>query len=62
MMVYDVLGRRVRKLTDGRTMQGRGEVAWDCRDESGQAVATGIYFARMTGAGRTQVVRVPIIR
>jgi hypothetical protein len=52
----------VHKLTDGRTMQGCGEVTWDCRDESGHSVATGMYFARMTGAGRAQVVRVPIIR
>ena len=62
VMMYDVAGRRIRKLTDGRTMQGRGEVAWDCRDESGRSVATGIYFARMTGAGRAQVVRLPIVR
>jgi hypothetical protein len=60
--VYDVAGRRVRKLTDGRSLQERGEVTWDCRDEAGHSVATGIYFARMTGAGQAQVVRVPIIR
>ena len=62
LMVYDVTGRRVRKLMDGRTVQGRAEVTWDCRDKSGRAVATGIYFARMTGAGRAQVVRLPIVR
>ncbi len=62
MVVYDVTGRRVRKLSEGRPMRGRGEVTWDCRGESGEAVATGIYFARMTGAGRAQVVRVPVIR
>lgn len=62
VVVYDVMGRQVRKLTDGRAVRGRGEVTWDCHDESGRRVASGIYFARMTGAGRAQVVRVPIIR
>jgi hypothetical protein len=60
--VYDVAGRHVRRLTDNRTMPGRGEVTWDCRDESGHSVAAGIYFARLTGVGKAPVLRVPIIR
>jgi hypothetical protein len=62
LMVYDVTGRRLRRLTDARAMQGRSEVTWDCRDETGKQVPAGIYFARMTEAGRAQVVRVPIVR
>jgi hypothetical protein len=62
LIVHDVMGRRVRKLTDGRAMQGRSEVTWDCRDEGGNRVATGIYFVRMSEAGRSQVVCAPIVR
>jgi hypothetical protein len=62
LIVYDVTGRQVRKLTDGRVVQGRSEVTWDCRDGAGKQVPTGMYFARMTEAGRAQVVRVPILR
>jgi hypothetical protein len=62
LTVYDVMGRTVRKLGDGRAMQGRAEFAWDCRDETGRPSAAGIYFARLTGAGNDLVIRVPIIR
>ena len=62
LTVYDVTGRRVRRVTDGRAMQGRTEIEWDGRGESGQRVASGVYFARLTGAGRAQVLRVPMVR
>ncbi len=62
LTIYDAMGRAVRRLVNGRTLQGRAEIAWDCRDGSGSAVPSGMYFARMTGAGRAQVLRVPVIR
>lgn len=62
LTVYDIMGRRVRLLTDGRAIEGRSEIEWDDRGESGQRVASGIYFARLTGAGSAQVLRVPMVR
>ena len=62
VILYDISGRRIRKLVGGRVMQGRTELTWDGRDDSGRLVATGAYFARMTGAGPAQVARVPVIR
>jgi beta-fructofuranosidase len=45
--LYDVTGRRVRRLRDGPQPQGESLVTWDGRDESGARVARGIYFARL---------------
>ena len=62
LVVYDLAGRRVRTLVDGRQLQGRQEILWDCRDGEGGSVPTGMYFARMTGAGAIRVLRVPVVR
>jgi hypothetical protein len=62
IIVYDIGGRRIRELVSGRVVHGRTELTWDRRDDSGRPVATGAYFARMTGAGPAQVARVPVIR
>jgi len=62
LVVYDLAGRRVMTLTDGRALQGRQEMQWDCRDEQGVRVPTGMYFARLTGAGEPRVLRVPVVR
>lgn len=42
--VYDLLGRRVRTLTDS---ENRMRVTWDGENENGKLVASGIYFYRV---------------
>ena len=59
--VYDLAGRRVRVLSDGPQTAGEHALTWDGRDEAGKTVRPGLYFVRMTGAGRAQtrsVVRI----
>jgi hypothetical protein len=60
--VIGVDGRRVRTLIDASMTPGDHEVVWDGRDESGQAVAPGLYFDRLTSAGRTLSHRIVLTR
>jgi hypothetical protein len=46
--VYDLGGRVVRTLADGEFAAGEHVVTWDARDDGGQSVRPGMYFARMT--------------
>jgi len=62
LVIYDLLGRKVRNLSDGRAIQGRREFAWDCRKDDGERVSAGMYFARLTGSDQALVIRVPIVR
>jgi hypothetical protein len=43
LSIYDVLGRKVTTLIDGRIEAGRHSVKWDASNQS-----SGIYFARLT--------------
>ena len=47
LSIYDILGRRVRSLTDERYEAGKHEVFWDGKDDSGSSVASGVYFYRL---------------
>jgi photosystem II stability/assembly factor-like uncharacterized protein len=50
--VYDIAGKRVRTLVSGRRAQGAHQAEWDGRNENGNPVASGVYFARLaTEAG-----------
>ncbi|MGQ0720591.1 MAG: FlgD immunoglobulin-like domain containing protein [Candidatus Eiseniibacteriota bacterium] len=60
--VYDVAGRRVRRLIDGERGAGRHEAVWDGRDESGRLVANGIYLLRLDTGERTLTTRAVKIR
>jgi hypothetical protein len=48
LSVFDVNGRLVRTLVDGPVPAGFRSFAWDGRDSRGKAVASGVYFYRMT--------------
>lgn len=47
--VFDVRGRLVRVLHDGPLGVGEHSFPWNGTDGSGQSVASGTYFARVTG-------------
>jgi len=47
LMIYDVLGRKVRTLMDQEQVVGQYSVIWDGRDDGRDEVSTGIYFYRL---------------
>jgi hypothetical protein len=46
--IYDIQGRKVRTLLNAREDVGRHTIIWDGRDDSGNELASGIYFARIS--------------
>jgi len=47
LRIYDIAGRTVRTLVNGRLDAGAHQRVWDGRGDSGQRVAAGIYFYRL---------------
>jgi hypothetical protein len=56
--IFDVEGRRVRRLTG----DPGGEWAWDGRDERGLPSAPGVYLYRLTTAAGTWAARSLLLR
>ena len=55
--ILDAQGRRIAEPLTGDLDAGPVQVAWDGRDESGQSVAAGVYFARVCVPGASLGVR-----
>jgi len=55
--LFDLSGRRVRNLADRVLPAGATVLPWDGRDEAGQAMPRGVYFARLTGPGLSASAR-----
>ena len=51
LRIYDVRGRLIRTLVSGQAIPGERSVTWNGRDDRGQAVASGVYFYRLTANG-----------
>ncbi len=47
LAIYNLKGQVVRTLVQGEISQGRHSVLWDGKDNAGQGVSSGIYFARL---------------
>jgi hypothetical protein len=54
LAVYGVDGRRVRTLVDGAREPGQYRAGWDGRDDAGQPVPAGVYYARLEAPDRAQ--------
>jgi hypothetical protein len=62
VVVYDILGRRVRTLVDDKRSAGVHEVQWNGLNELGQPVASGMYIAQMTAGNTTRTIKMTVIR
>ncbi|MGM0485087.1 MAG: T9SS type A sorting domain-containing protein, partial [Candidatus Krumholzibacteriota bacterium] len=61
--IYDVTGRLVKKLLDGKVIAaGRHKIRWNGVNSNGARVASGAYFCRMTASGRKSSIKVILLR
>ena len=51
LRIYDLAGRRVRTLHDGKLAAGTHELEWHGRDDAGNPLASGVYFLRFESGG-----------
>jgi subtilisin-like proprotein convertase family protein len=60
--VFDVRGRMVRRLVDGRLAAGRHAAVWDGRDDDGREVASGTYLARLAADDEMTRLKMTLVR
>ncbi len=57
VVIYDVLGRQVRTLFEGRWLTGR-PLYWDGTNDAGQPVGAGVYFIRVKLGNTSRLYKV----
>ena len=60
--VFNVLGQRVKTLIDQRQRAGHHRIEWNATDENGHAVASGVYFYRLTAEGFTASKKMTLVK
>src|SRR5262245_5296458 len=53
LSIFDLSGRRVKRVDTGIAPVGRFSLKWDLRDDRGRPVDGGVYFVRFTLAGKS---------
>jgi len=62
LSVYDVQGKLVAKLADGKMEAGRHRVRWDGTNSLGEKVTSGIYFYRLSTEDETVTRKMILMR
>jgi hypothetical protein len=62
LKVYNVLGQLVKTLVNETKEPGTYEVIWDGKDESGDQVASGVYFYKLGTQDFSQTKKMVLIR
>ena len=62
VVIYGIDGRQLRMLLDAQLPAGSHALVWDGQDGAGQAVASGVYVCRLETSGKTQSVRMTLVR
>ncbi|MBN2070288.1 MAG: M28 family peptidase [Candidatus Krumholzibacteriota bacterium] len=62
LSIFDVSGRRVARLINERLGPDRIVYQWDGRNETGETVASGLYFIRLEAGPYTKVKKTVILR
>lgn len=60
--VYNMLGEKVATIFNGQAQAGLNSIEWDGRNESGNSVASGIYFYRLTADKYTETKKMTLIK
>jgi hypothetical protein len=62
LLIYDAIGRPVRRLLEGASTAGFHHILWDGCDETGSGVASGVYFARLLTEGQSSTLSIQLVR
>lgn len=62
LVLYNVLGQRVRTLVDAKHDAGTYAVRWDGKNGAGQEVASGVYIGRLEAGGSVSVRKLVLLR
>ena len=62
MLIVDIRGRLVRRISSGRFAAGLHRMGWDGTDERGRTVASGVYFCRLRVGDKAFQRRIVMVR
>jgi hypothetical protein len=62
LSIYNILGQKVRILVDEEKLPGEYKVIWDGKDETGEDVASGMYFYKLKSGDFSQSKKMLLLR
>jgi hypothetical protein len=62
LVIYNILGQKVRTLVDEEKSPGNYQVIWDRKDQRGNEVSSGIYFYQLKAGNYKETRKMSLLR
>jgi hypothetical protein len=62
LVVYNMAGQKVRTLIEQSQSAAFYKVVWDGRNDSGEAVASGLYFYRLVSGNFSKIAKMTLVK
>ena len=62
MEIFNLLGQKINTIFDGQAEAGLNSVNWDGTNNSGETVASGIYFYRLTADNYSDTKKMTLLK
>jgi len=62
LIIYNILGQKVRGLVDEKKLPGNYQVIWDGKDQKGNEVSSGIYFYQLKAGDYKETKKMSLLR
>jgi len=62
LVIYDLLGRHIRTLTDTHHKAGRYGITWNAVDDHGKAAPAGVYLCRLQSGDVSRTIKMVLVR
>ncbi|HTC22560.1 MAG TPA: T9SS type A sorting domain-containing protein, partial [bacterium] len=62
LMIYDILGRKVRAFESAGPQSGLQQLSWDGRNDAGVYVLSGVYYAQLEVNGSKYLTKIAVVK
>lgn len=62
LVIFNAKGQKVKTLINEDLVEGRHEVIWNGRDDSGKKAASGVYFYSLSSRGESKIKKMIILK
>jgi hypothetical protein len=62
IVIYDILGREIRKIDLNKVSAGRHQFKWSGTNDFGKRVSTGVYFLQLTAGRNTNIQKMLLLK
>jgi hypothetical protein len=62
VIIYNIMGQKIRNLSEGFRPAGTVTISWDGKDSGGNQVSSGIYFCSIQTETKQQTVKMTMLK